>query len=50
VDQRCHHLAPYKRVKRLVVRRTEFAKTTTGKIRRQGLATEAAAQRAGAVA
>jgi long-chain acyl-CoA synthetase len=28
-------LAPYKRVRRVVVRRSEFVKTTTGKIRRQ---------------
>ena len=27
-------LAPYKRVKRVIVRKSEFAKTTTGKIRR----------------
>jgi long-chain acyl-CoA synthetase len=34
VESRCEALAPYKRVKRVVVRRTEFPKTTTGKIRR----------------
>jgi long-chain acyl-CoA synthetase len=28
-------LAPYKRVRRVIVRRSEFVKTTTGKIRRQ---------------
>jgi hypothetical protein len=28
-------LAPYKRVRRVIVRRAEFVKTTTGKIRRQ---------------
>jgi long-chain acyl-CoA synthetase len=50
VDLRCHFLAPYKRVKRVIVRRQEFPKTTTGKIKRQGFAAEAAAQRAGAVA
>ncbi len=50
VDQRCHFLAPYKRVKRVIVRRQEFPKTTTGKIKRQGFASEAAVQRAGAVA
>ncbi len=42
VDQRCHLLAPYKRVKKVIVRRGEFPKTTTGKIKRQGLATEQA--------
>lgn len=42
VDQRCQILAPYKRVRRVIVRRTEFPKTTTGKIKRQGLAVEAA--------
>jgi long-chain acyl-CoA synthetase len=41
VDGRCEALAPYKRVKRVVVRRQEFAKTTTGKIRRQDLAADA---------
>ena len=50
VDLRCHFLAPYKRVRRVIVRRQEFPKTTTGKIKRQGFASEAAAQRAGAVA
>ena len=34
VETRCEVLAPYKRVKRVVVRATEFPKTTTGKIRR----------------
>ena len=34
VEARCEALAPYKRVKRVVIRRNEFAKTTTGKIRR----------------
>jgi long-chain acyl-CoA synthetase len=34
VETRCEVLAPYKRVKRVVVRTTEFPKTTTGKIRR----------------
>jgi long-chain acyl-CoA synthetase len=37
VETRCHMLAPYKRVKRIIVRRQEFPKTTTGKIRRQDL-------------
>ena len=34
VEMRCEALAPYKRVKRVVVRKAEFPKTTTGKIRR----------------
>lgn len=50
VETRCHLLAPYKRVKRVIVRRQEFPKTTTGKIRRQGLAAEAAERRTSAVA
>ncbi len=50
VDLRCHFLASYKRVKRVIIRRQEFAKTTTGKIKRQGFSAEAAVQRAGAVA
>jgi len=50
VETRCAGLAAYKRVKRVVVRREEFAKTTTGKIRRQDLALEPEARRAGAVA
>jgi long-chain acyl-CoA synthetase len=37
IDQRCHQLAPFKRVKRVFVRREEFPKTTTGKIRRRDL-------------
>ena len=50
VDSRCQDLAPYKRVKRVVVRKQEFPKTTTGKIRRQGLSSEAAGVHASAVA
>jgi long-chain acyl-CoA synthetase len=50
VETRCQLLAPYKRVKRVIVRRQEFAKTTTGKIRRQNLAAEAAEKKASAVA
>jgi long-chain acyl-CoA synthetase len=50
VDLRCQLLAPYKRVKRVIVRRQEFPKTTTGKIRRQDLTAEAAERRASAVA
>jgi long-chain acyl-CoA synthetase len=50
VDMRCAMLAPYKKVKRIVVRREEFPKTTTGKIKRQDLAAEAAVGRASAVA
>jgi len=34
VETRGEELAPYKRVKKVVVRKTEFPKTTTGKIRR----------------
>ena len=50
VETRCQVLAPYKRVKRVIVRRQEFPKTTTGKIRRQGLSAEAAEKKANAVA
>jgi long-chain acyl-CoA synthetase len=50
VEMRCLVLAPYKRVKRVIIRRQEFPKTTTGKIKRTGFTSEAAAQRAGAVA
>ena len=50
VDVRCQLLAPYKRVKRVIVRRQEFPKTTTGKIRRQNLGAEPAEKRASAVA
>jgi len=35
VELRGEVLAPYKRVRRVIVRRSEFVKTTTGKIRRQ---------------
>ena len=50
VETRCQLLAPYKRVKRVIVRRQEFPKTTTGKIRRLDLAAEPADKRVGAVA
>jgi long-chain acyl-CoA synthetase len=50
VESRCQLLAPYKRVKRVIVRRQEFPKTTTGKIRRLDLAAEPADKRVGAVA
>lgn len=50
VESRCTTLAPYKRVKRVVVRASEFPKTTTGKIKRQGLIEESSAAREGAVA
>jgi acyl-coenzyme A synthetase/AMP-(fatty) acid ligase len=50
IDARSQHLAPYKHVKRVIVRREEFPKTTTGKIRRQGLSGDADAPRASAVA
>ncbi len=41
IETRCEHLAPYKRVKHVIVRREEFPKTTTGKIRRHNLAADA---------
>ncbi len=44
VEGRCEALAPYKRVKRLIVRKQEFPKTTTGKIKRQNLSADAGAQ------
>ena len=50
VETRCQLLAPYKRVKRVIVRRQEFPKTTTGKIRRQGLSAETGEKRTSAVA
>jgi long-chain acyl-CoA synthetase len=50
VETLCATLAPYKRVKRVVVRRQEFPKTTTGKIKRQDLPPEIEARRASAVA
>lgn len=50
VEARCQLLAPYKRVKRVIVRRQEFPKTTTGKIRRTGFIAEAPDKRVGAVA
>jgi long-chain acyl-CoA synthetase len=50
VETRCGELAPYKRVKRVIVRRQEFPKTTTGKIKRQELGSDAASARVGAVA
>jgi long-chain acyl-CoA synthetase len=50
VETRCQQLAPYKRVKRLFLRDEEFPKTTTGKIRRQGLTPDAPGVRAVAAA
>ena len=50
VETRGQQLAPYKRVKRVIVRKQEFPKTTTGKIRRQNLAPDAATARSSAVA
>lgn len=51
VEARCAVLAPYKRVKKVVVRQSEFPKTTTGKIKRLGLMPAAsAAQSAAGVA
>ena len=38
VEARCAVLAGYKRVKKVIVRQSEFPKTTTGKIKRQNLA------------
>jgi long-chain acyl-CoA synthetase len=49
IAARCADLAPFKRVRRVIVRTSEFPKTTTGKIRRQDLAAEPA-KRVGAVA
>jgi long-chain acyl-CoA synthetase len=37
VEARGQALAPYKRVRRVLVRREEFSKTTTGKIHRHGV-------------
>jgi long-chain acyl-CoA synthetase len=45
VEARGEVLAPYKRVKRVIVRKAEFPKTSTGKIRRQGISAEAPASR-----
>ena len=42
VETRCEPLAPYKKVKRVIVRKSEFPKTTTGKIRRGPAFIEAA--------
>ncbi|MGH7741827.1 MAG: AMP-dependent synthetase/ligase [Candidatus Eiseniibacteriota bacterium] len=50
IDARGQQLAPYKRVKRVIVRRQEFPKTTTGKIRRQNLTPDSASARSSAVA
>jgi len=50
VEARCSVLAPYKRVRRVFVRETEFPKTTTGKIKRLGLAAAAVETRASGVA
>ena len=44
IELRCQQLAPFKRVKRVIVRREEFPKTTTGKIRRRDLAAETQAR------
>jgi long-chain acyl-CoA synthetase len=40
VSQCCEQLAAYKRVKRIIVRREEFPKTTTGKIKRHEVGKE----------
>ena len=44
IEARCHALAPFKRVKRVFVRREEFPKITTGKIRRRDLSAETEAR------
>jgi long-chain acyl-CoA synthetase len=44
VQARCAALAAYKQVKRVIVRKGEFPKTTTGKIKRQNLSADATAQ------
>jgi len=44
VEVRGQALAPYKRVKRVIVRREEFSKTTTGKIHRHGLGDDEASR------
>lgn len=46
VETRCAVLAPYKRPKRVIIRASEFAKTTTGKIKRGGLSADATAEKA----
>lgn len=45
IQHRCQELAAYKRPKRLFLRSEEFPKTTTGKIKRQGIAPDAAGVR-----
>lgn len=50
VEARCQPLAPFKRVKRVIVRCQEFPRTTTGKIRRQDLATDQSGTHTSAVA
>jgi long-chain acyl-CoA synthetase len=50
VETRGQLLAPYKRVKRVIVRKQEFPKTTTGKIRRAALGVGATEKRDNAVA
>ena len=44
IETRCQALSPFKRVKRVFVRREEFPKTTTGKIRRRDLSAETEAR------
>lgn len=50
IETRCASLAPYKRVRRVIIRDSEFPKTTTGKIKRLGIATAAPVARAVGVA
>ena len=50
IETRCESLAPYKRVKRVIVREAEFDKTTTGKIKRVALAQAVATARTSDVA
>ena len=45
IEHRCQELAAYKRPKRLFLRTEEFPKTTTGKIKRQGIVPDAAGVR-----
>ena len=45
IEARGEALAAYKRVKRVIVRSSEFPKTSTGKIRRQGIGADVATAR-----
>lgn len=50
VEVRGQALAPYKRAKRVIVRRDEFSKTTTGKIHRHGVGEDEAGRKSRASA